>query len=170
MYCPRLEGMWVRATRTPTWQKWPKDGNCRLFSTRESGRKDKSNTVYRHRSLWQKEWTYRSQWRHELCSCWQRFPWLLLRPNWFGFLQMPHSLQWPSLKFLCVHNRNGSFAWSCTRPLLEVSAHITKSAKGNGFACLSQFHTKPCAGLVTSRRETEQRAGGSNFLHCKSKS
>ena len=47
-------GMWVGATRTPAWWKQPNDGNCRLFSNRESVRKSKLNTVCRHRSLWQK--------------------------------------------------------------------------------------------------------------------
>lgn len=46
----------------------------------------------------------------------------------------------------------------------------TKTAKENGFTRLSQFSTESGAGLVTSGREVEHRARGSNFLNCKSKS
>lgn len=54
--------------------------------------------------------------------------------------------------------------------LLKVITHITKSAKGNGFSCLGQFPKKPGVEMTTLGREPEQRAGGSNFSNCKSKS
>lgn len=57
MYHLELEGIWVRATKIPPkalWQKQTKDGNFRMFPTRESVRKSKLNTVYTHRSLQQK--------------------------------------------------------------------------------------------------------------------
>ena len=84
------------------------------------------------------------------------------------FYRYPDVYSDQALCFFIFMTKMASLSFSS--PPLEVSVLKTKSAKEKGFTCLSRFSTEPGAELVTSGREVEHRAGGSNFLNCKSKS